>query len=158
MASELLTSWGEYRAAIDRILALATNELWLFDRNLNELKLETPARLDMLRHFLQAEKPDCLKIALRDATLFRNHSPRLLELLRTNSHLMAVTETPESIAHLRDCMILADGRHALIRFDHDHPRSKLIIDDPEGIAPYRRRYDEIWKEGGTAIAATVLGL
>ncbi|MGE5387070.1 MAG: hypothetical protein ACM3SV_14405 [Betaproteobacteria bacterium] len=158
MASELLTSWGEYRAAVDRILALATDELCIFDPDLGELKLESGERLDELRRLLAAGKSGCLKIALRDATFFRTHCPRLNELLRIHSHLLLVSETPDSIAHLRDCMILADSRHGLIRFDQGQPRSKLVLDDPDGIAPYKRRFEEILLEGGTPISATTLGL
>lgn len=144
--------------AVDRILALGRETLWIYDSNLGELKLETPAHLEALRVLLQSGKPNCLKIALRDASNLRDRSPRLNDLLRTHSHLMAVAETPDNLAHLRDGMILADGRHALIRFDQDQPRSKLVIDDPDEIAPYQRRFEEIWMEGGTPISATTLGL
>lgn len=158
MASELFTSWGEYQAAIDRILALAQRELRIYDADLGQLRLETPERLERLHALLAGGQPECLKIAVRDAAPFRDRSPRLTALMRTRGHLVTVVETPESIAHLRDSMILADGRHALIRFDQDQPRCKLLMDDEDAVSPYLRRFEEILLEGGAPIGATVLGL
>ena len=55
-------------------------------------------------------------------------------------------------------MILVDDVHALIRFDRDQPRCKLLVDESDEIMPYRRRFDEIWAEGGIPVSATTLGL
>jgi hypothetical protein len=55
-------------------------------------------------------------------------------------------------------MILVDGRHGLIRFDRDQPRSKLLLDDPEAIRPYLQRFDALWHEGGEPVSTVTLGL
>jgi hypothetical protein len=62
------------------------------------------------------------------------------------------------LAHLRDCMIIVDGKHALIRFDRDQARSKLLIDEADELRPYIARFDEIWSAGGEPVRATALGL
>jgi hypothetical protein len=67
-------------------------------------------------------------------------------------------QTADQLAHLRDSMILVDDAHAVIRFDRDQPRGKLLVDESDEVMPYRRRFEEIWAEGGTPVAATTLGL
>ena len=55
-------------------------------------------------------------------------------------------------------MILVDDEHALIRFDRNQPRGKLLIDEPDEVMPYRRRFAEIWGRGRNAGHPTTLGL
>lgn len=55
-------------------------------------------------------------------------------------------------------MILVDEKYALIRFERDLPRSKLLIDEPDEVRPYLSRFKEIWAEGGEPVSSTTLGL
>lgn len=158
MASELFTSWGEYQTAIDHILAMTQTELCIYDNDLSQLKLENGNRHELLRQFLQEHHGNRLQIALRNANLARDKSPRLMQLLSRHSDRMQVTETSDNLAHRRDSMILADRKHGLIRFEQDLARCKLVTQDEEGMASYRLQFQEIWQEGGTPISATMLGL
>ena len=158
MARELITTWSDYQSAIDRLLAMTSQSLCIYDEDLGQLKLETPSRLKELKRILQEDGRDTLQIAVRNATLLRQHAPLLLGLLTTFSHRATAQETPPNIAHLRDCMMIADGRHALIRFERDLPRSKLLTDEAEELKPYLNRFGEIWTEGGEPITNTTLGL
>ena len=54
--------------------------------------------------------------------------------------------------------VVADSRHALVRFHEDQARAKVMLDAPLDCAPYARRFDEIVAEGGDEISATTLGL
>jgi hypothetical protein len=78
--------------------------------------------------------------------------------LSTYGHNAKAQETPQQLAHLRDSMILVDDKHALIRFEHGLPRSKLLIDEIDEIRPYLTRFHEIWAEGGESVSSTTLGL
>ncbi len=158
MSRELFTSWPDYQTAIDRILALARKRICIYDEDLGHLHLETPERIAMLKAALSTVRADCLRIALRDAMPLQQRHPILQELLTTYSHNSAVQQTPEHLAHLRDSMILVDDAHALIRFDRNQPRCKLLLDESDEVMPYRRRFDEIWAEGGTPVSPTTLGL
>lgn len=158
MARELITSWGDYQVAIDRLLALACQKICIYDQDLHQLKLESPPRLDALKRVLLGTEHDALRIALRDATALRREHPLLNNLLTTYSHRTQAQETPEQIAHLRDNMILVDGKHALIRFDRDHARGKLLIDEADEVRPYLIRFAEILAEGGEPIGSSTLGL
>ena len=158
MTRELFTSAAEYQAALDRILSLATRRIWIYDEDLATLHLETPARIDKLRAPLAARHQDCLRIAVRSLGALQQRQPMLQNLLRNHGHNASAQQTPEQLSNLRDSMIIVDDTHALIRFDRDQWRSKLLIDEPEEVMPYRRRFEEIWAEGGIPHAATTLGL
>lgn len=158
MARELITSWGDYQAAIDRLLALASRKICIYDQDIQPLKLESPARLVALQRVLQGPDRDALQIALRDGTALRRDHPLLGRLLTTYGHHAQVQQTAEQLAHLRDSMILVDGKHALIRFDRDQARSKLLIDEADEIRPYLVRFAEILAEGGEPITTSTLGL
>ena len=158
MARELITSWTDYQAAIDRLLAIAHEKIRIYDENLGQLHLDASTRLEQIQRVLNAGRPEALLIALRDAALVAQSNPCLLKLLTAYCHLGSARETPEHLGHLRDNMILVDDRHALIRFDQGHARSKLLIDEPDELRPYIKRFNEIWAEGGAQIGATTLGL
>lgn len=158
MARELITSWTDYQTAIDRLLAIAGHKICIHDEDLATLKLESATRLLEIRRILQAGHGDVLQVAVRNATPIRQQHPLFRNLLATCSHLAEVRETPPQLAHLRDSMILVDDRHALIRFERDLPRSKLLIDETDELRPYLTRFKEIWSEGGESIASTTLGL
>ena len=158
MARELITSWADYQTALDRLLAFASQKIRIYDEDLSSLKLESEPRQTHIKRILRAGHEDTLQIALRNASPFRQQHPVLLKLLSAYGHLAAVQETPPQLAHLRDSMILVDDKHALIRFERDLPRSKLLIDEIDEIRPYLTRFREIWTEGGESVSATTLGL
>lgn len=158
MSRELFTSWPDYQRAIDRILGLARQRICIYDEDLGRLHLESSERIAMLKAVLSTVRADCLRIALRNTMPLQQRHPILQELLTIYSHNSAVQQTPDQLAHLRDSMILVDDAHALIRFDRDQPRCKLLIEEADEVMPYRRRFDEIWTEGGTPYSTTTLGL
>lgn len=159
MARELITTWSDYQIAINRLLAMPAGRMRVYDEDLQHLNCDSPSRLEAVQSLLRrARQPDALQIAVRNANPLRTLHPRLLRLIAAYAHLAAARETPPQLAHLRDNLLLIDERHALIRFDRDQPRAKLLIDEPEEVGGYLRRFDEIWAEGGQAIGTTTLGL
>lgn len=158
MARELITSWGEYQTAIDRLLSIASQHILIYDEDLGLLKLDSPARLNEIKRVLLAGQNDCIQIAVRDAAPLSRNNPLILNLLTVYGHKAKARQTPPELAHLRDSMILVDGRHGLIRFDREQPRSKLLIDEPEEIRPYQMRHEEISQASGQMIGNTTLGL
>ena len=158
MARELLTTWTDYRSALERVLELAQNSLQIYGGDLRELKLESSNHLAHLQRIATQTPRESIQIALRNAQAIRREHPRLLDLLRTYGHAIHIHETADTLSHLRDTMILVDGKHGLIRFHEDQPRSKLLIDEAEEVLPYRKRFQEIWAEPGDEITGTTLGL
>lgn len=158
MAYELITDWTGYREAVEQLLGMARQEILIYDEDILALNLGTLSHIEMLQSVLKTGQRNALRIAVRNGENLTHHAPRLAQLLQMYSHIGAAQQTPEHLAHLRDSMLLVDGIHALIRFDRDHPRSKLLIDEKEALQPYRRRFDEIWAEGGDPLGNTTPGL
>lgn len=159
MASErLLTSWSEYETAVGQLLPTAENAIAIFDRDLASLRLEKPGHHQALADFLRRAPNVRLRIAVQSAQAIRTHSPRLMQLLQTFAHRFQLVEVPPHLARLSDSMLLIDDASAVVRFHHDHPRSKEILADEDACSPYGKRFEDIWAEGGTPISATTLGL
>lgn len=158
MTYKLITAWSDYDSAVHEVLSAATQSISVFDENLTTLKLEKSERLALLRSFLSANLDSSLSIVVRDAQPVRSNAPRLMALLADFSHKVTILATPPHLATLRDSMVIADGTHAVIRFDEEQPRAKILRNDREACAPYVRRFNEIVSEGGDAISAMTLGL
>lgn len=158
MTSELITSWSEHDISVREILALASNSLCIFDGDLSKLKLGRSDAIESLRRFLGNGRENALRIVLQNTETLRQDNPRLMQLLADRPHGMSILQCPPQLAELTDSMLIADGRHALIRIHKDHARSRVILDSAEDCAPYIKRFEEILNEGGEPIGATTLGL
>jgi hypothetical protein len=158
MASQLLTTWAEHEIAVQEVLLLASHTLRIFDENLSALALERPDRLTALRRLLTSSPQHTVQIVVRHALLLQRNYPQLIKLLDTHSHNLKLCESPSHVAAMTDSLLLADGRHALVRFHQDHARAKLIINDTGECMPYENRFAEILAEGGTPQYSTTLGL
>ena len=53
MTRELITTWADYQMALDRLLALATRQVMIYDEDLKQLSLDG-ARLAHLQRVLTA--------------------------------------------------------------------------------------------------------
>ena len=159
MSREIISFPSDYQDALDRLFEMARESISIFEVDGQFLRLEDNKRLELVRRFLQgASLSPCLRLAVRDGEAIRRKHPRLLQLLGCFGHIFSARQTSASLAHLRDTMILVDGRHGLIRFDLEQARSKLLIDETEELRPYYRRFEEIWSEQAEEITATTLGL
>ena len=158
MSTELITYWAEHDSSLRKLLALTEQTLRIFDEDLTKLKLESAENTEVLRRLLAADDRNNLCIVLKNAEPLRRNSPRLMKLLAAYPLRMTVLECPEHLASLGDSLFIADDRHALVRFNKDHARAKVIIDNAEECMPYVHRFEEIQKEGGEQVCATTLGL
>ncbi|WP_303786802.1 hypothetical protein [Azovibrio restrictus] len=158
MSSILYNTWGEFRHAAEQILDLTTHELCIFDADLAQLGLNQLASIERLQRLLAGNPAASIRIALKRTDHLHRDHPRLIQLLGRYGHRVHLQQIPDNLAHLRDTLVISDARHALIRFDQDHPRGKLILAEPEKIIVYRQRFDDIWNEGGTPFSPAPLGL
>jgi hypothetical protein len=158
MSSELITNWSEHDTSLKRVLSLVTTTLCIFDEDLSKLKLERKEHAETLHNFLLSDRRNVLRIVLKDSGPFLRHSPRLIELISVYGQNMSVVECPQHLRSLNDSMLIADSKHALIRFHKDNVRSKVIVDSTEDCSPYANRFEEILKEGGQPVCTSTLGL
>lgn len=159
MTSKLFTTWSEYNEATQELLERSTETLEIFDEDLSSLQLERPARMAALRGLLDSHRyTRRLTIVVRKADFVRQYSPQLMNLLSAYAPALTITESPPHLGTLEDSLLIADGRHALVRFHRDHARARLIIDDTGECAPFLQRFHEIVAAGGEPLSPTTLGL
>lgn len=157
MPSTLLTSHGDIDAAVDRLLALARTSLDVFDHDLSTLGLDRPTRADQLRRLL-GERAHRLRVIVQDSNRLPTANPRLLALHDAHTHHFELSLAADTLAELRDSFVIADGKHALVRFHRDQARARLIEDDENETRPYALRFADIVAEGVTPIGNRVAGL
>lgn len=158
MVRELITCWEDYQTAIGRLLYMACEKVCIYDADLSRFNLESALHLPQIQRVLQAGQRNSLQIIVRDANLLHHHSSRLLKLLTDFSDRTSAQQSPPDLAHLRDSLLIIDDQHALIRFERDLPRSKLLIDEAVELKPYLNRFSELYAAGGDSIRANMLGL
>ncbi|MGB4468039.1 MAG: hypothetical protein WBH99_06330 [Azovibrio sp.] len=158
MTTYILDNWGEFRNALERTLSLAEDGVCVFDADLAQLGFQQATCIEQLQRLLVGNPAASIRIALKRVDHLHRDHPRLIQLLTHHSHAVQVQQIHENLAHLRETIVISDARHAVIRFDQDSPRSKLILAAPLEVAPYRKRFEDIWREGGEAFSPTQLGL
>ena len=149
---------AEQSRAIDGLVDLARNTLLVFDRDLSEAGWSSADRAERLTHFLRRSRNARLSIIVHDTRHLESACPRLLALLRTYGHAMAIWRTGAGARHASDGLVIADGRHHLHRYHADQPRATLAIEMPQATKPLVARFDEIWATGEPALGSSVLGL
>jgi hypothetical protein len=147
-----------YRQAIDITLSTACQEIRIFDRDLERMGLEEPARAGLLAAFLAGDKDRRIRIVVRNPEPLQRRFPRLLALIRRHSQAVEIRQTPDHLQGLADCEILADKKHGTLRTHADHPRGKRISDDPKEVHPWWQRFDELWDASQPCSPATSIGL
>jgi hypothetical protein len=151
-------SEAAYRAAIDTTLAAARKEIRIFDRDLLQMGLAERGRVRLLEAFLSAGRDRRLCIVLHDIEALEQQMPRLIDLIRLHRHLVEFRRTPDHLRHLADRYVLADEMHGAIRFHADHARGKLVTSLPTELAPWWRRFDDLWQESEVCSPGTTTGL
>jgi hypothetical protein len=151
-------SWSDFRASFAQVLERATSELCIFDDNLDSTGLAEAANIEALYSLLKNAPRPVARIALRDTSSLPQKHPRLLQLMRSYSHVLKIQEVSRSFVPRRDCMILADGKHAAVRFDLEHPRCGLLLDDENEVLPYSRLFSEIWATPSKVFLPETTGL
>lgn len=154
----LFATRGEYAAAADRIMAMAQREIRIFDPDLSEFRLESPARIELLKNFLVRSRDNRVRIALHDPDHVMRYCPRLLGLLATYSGFMLINRTLGDAARTQDCFILSDRLHVVRRPVAKQPRGVLLVNDPAEGQGMHNRFEEIWESSEPGASASASGL
>jgi hypothetical protein len=145
-------------AAIDELIALARHQIRVFDQDLSQTGWNSAARADRLAAFLRDVRGRRVDIIVHDTRYLESACPRMISLLRTYSHVMAIHQTGDEAKVATDPLVIVDGVHYLHRFHYERPRAALGISQPEQTQPLASRFDEIWATREPGITGTVLGL
>lgn len=153
-----IDSERSYLEAIDATLAVARNEIRIFDRNLARMAFGRPARAGRLREFLTGAPDRRLLIVVHEIDALEREMPGIVDLIRLYGHLIETRITPDHLRHLADCWVLADQMHGAIRFHADHARGKWVTAVPAEIAPWWRRAEDLWLESQPCFPGAATGL
>lgn len=153
-----LDGMADYIAALDTLCGLAQRNLFVFEKNFDDIGFNSETRYNTLRAFLLASPSNRLHLLAHDARPLARRCPRLLLLLRQFSHGMHIYQTPQHLQHLSEPFAVADEAHYVRRFHFDDPRGILAQHDAEGARALKSRFEEIWAASHPAVSATTLGL
>jgi len=145
-------------AAIDEVIAEATQAIRVYDINLAGRGFNAPQRAERLRSFLVAGRAHRILIALRDTDLLERECPRLLALLRQFPMSIEIHRTLAQARNAADPFIVADDHSVWHQLHHDQPRAIVALHSPTDAWPIAQRFDEIWELSEPAVSATTLGL
>ena len=151
------TGKTEYHDFVDEVIALAQHEIRIFDQQLGKA-FNSSARHDALRHFLLSSQRNRLRIVVHNAGKMERDCPRMLELLRTFNHAMAIHETHAEAKNVYDLFVIADELHSVRRFHFNDLRGLYARDDPIEAHTLVERFEEIWEASAPTVAPTTIGL
>jgi len=147
-----------YSDAISLILQSAKSNILIFDQDLSRGGFSSLEKFNLLQKFLTENIASRLTIILQDAAFFQEKCPRLFNLLMIHGHKMSVHITNSSVKHVKECFILADGRHYVKRIHIDQARFKYALDDPHGVEVLNNRFQELQDAIEDAVTTKPLGL
>jgi hypothetical protein len=153
-----LDTVGAQTAAVDELIALARHQIRVFDQDLSQTGWNSAARADRLAAFLRDVRGRRVDIIVHDTRYLASACPRMVNLLRTYGHAMAIHQTGDEAKIATDPLVIVDGVHYLHRFHYEQPRAALGISQPELAQPLANRFEEIWATREPGITGTVLGL
>lgn len=151
------TGKAEYEEFVDEVITLAQHELRIFDQRLGTA-FNSPVRHDALRHFLLSSRLNKLRIVVHNTATIERDCPRMLELLRTFNHAMAIHETQPQAKSVYDPFVVADEAHSVRRFHFDDLRGLYARDDPIEAHTLVERFEEIWEASEATVPPTTIGL
>ncbi len=153
-----LSGINEIQLAIDQIIGTARRELQIFDGNLAEGGFGSPARFQVLRRFLLANRANRIQIALHDTDYLTRSCARMMTLLRQFPHAIEIHHTLPAARHASDAFVLADALSYWRRYHTADPRSELVFNDDAGGRLLRSRFEQIWEASEASVSATLLGI
>ena len=149
---------AEFQQAIELLLDQPGRELRIFDPDMQAFRLNSPARIIRLQHFLQASRTRRLYLVVHDTGAIIRGCPRLLQLLADFNHAIQINRTDDSIRELQDSFAVLDDRHYLRRPVARFFRGAIGVNDETEARAMRSRFMEIWAASFPGVSSTTAGL
>jgi hypothetical protein len=151
-----LLTWSDNARAIDEIIARANKTLDLFDDDLRFQDWETRVRIDALKAAMH-ERGVKVRIALCRNNHLLAKLPRLMNLLKTHGHRLAILESemPSKPEHF---FAVADRQHCIFRPVLVQPRGFVFFENAEKSSIYSDNFKVIWEHGGPRVFPEAFGL
>ena len=149
---------ADFQAAVDRLLAQPGRELRIFDPDLAALRLNSPARIELVRAFLAGSRTRRIYIAVHDPDHVTRFCPRMMSLLSLYNHAIQINRTAEEIRELQDSFMVLDKNHYVRRPVARFFRGAAGINDETEALIMRARFQEIWSASTPGVSSTTAGL
>lgn len=149
---------ADFQQAVDKLLAQDGRELRIFDPDLAALKMNSPARISLLRAFLAGSRTRRIFIAVHSTDHLTRFCPRLLNLLSLFTHAIEINRTGEEIRELQDSFMVLDKNHYVRRPVARFFRGAAGIHDETEALVMRARFQEIWNASSPGVSGTTAGL
>ncbi len=149
---------ADFQAAVDRLLLQEGRELRVFDSTLSVLKLNSPARIDMLRAFLAGSRARTIHMVVHNTDHVTRQCPRLMNLLARYSHVIEINRTSDAIRELQDSFLVLDRNHYVRRPVGRFFRGGAGFNDEADALSMRMRFQEIWNASYPGVSSTTPGL
>src|SRR4051812_1699267 len=147
-----------FQTVIERLLVQPGRELRIFDPDGSSLRLNDPARIDVLDAFLSGSRTRRLYMVVHQTDHILRQCPRFLGLLARFSHMVQVNRSHEHIRNLQDAFLVLDTQHYIRRSVAAFYRGAAGFgDDVEALA-MRQRFMEIWEASYPGVSSTTAGL
>ncbi|TMH62243.1 MAG: hypothetical protein E6H57_19155 [Betaproteobacteria bacterium] len=151
------TSAG-FQGAVERLLAQPGRELRIFDPDGTSLRLNDPARIELLARFLGASRTRRIYMVIHETDHITRQCPRLLGLLARFSHMVQINRTHEHIRELQDAFLVLDSQHYVRRSVAAFYRGAAGFGDEVEALAMRQRFMEIWEASYPGVSSTTVGL
>ena len=149
---------NEYETALRQLLAMAEQEIRVFDPDLSNGGWQRKDVAELLQSFLARGRNNSLTLILHDKNFVQQHCPRLLPLLQMHAHKVRLLLTTADAQHLRDSFVLVDKLHSLRRFHQDHDRAALELHAKETANILQQRFAELLEASNPDTLSPPLGL
>lgn len=156
--NQIITGEHLYSDAVNIILSNAQHELLVFDQDLSHGNFQSLQTYECIQHFLSSSLTSQVDIILQETAFFTEKCPRLFGLLKTFGHKMRVHVTNQSVKHIKECFIVADGQHYIKRIHIDQARFKYALNDKPSVEILKMRFSELKDAIQDVVTVTPLGL
>ncbi len=147
-----------FQVAVERLLQQPGRELRIFDPDGAALRLNHPARIELIQRFLQASRTRRLYLVLHNPQYLQRQCPRMMSLLGRYAHAIQVHRTHEEIRELQDAFMVLDSVHYVRRPVAAFFRGAIGLADENEALAMRARFNEIWAASYPAVSSTTIGL
>jgi len=158
-SGRLFDTYTGYRIGILELLAQANKQIVLFDPDLSQCGLESPASIEALKLFFErSANEDCLRLMVHRVDFVERECPRLARLFSDFEHRVRIRSTAGEHRSLEQAFMVADGSHVLTRFHNDDPRGKMSFDDTRSASQFLAQFESLWERGQSGPSIAPLGI
>lgn len=156
--NEIILGERNYESATALMIDRAVRELKIFDPDLSHGGYQSPEIHQALRNFLAKDRLNRVTMILHDSQFFYTRCPRLIELMKRNTHAMTIYLTDERGHVAQDAFVLADRGDYLHRFHIDHARFKYVQGNEVAAKPLHERFEQLLDVTSVSLSVSTTGL